>query len=1682
MARYDNSTSIAAKTQLACDTGLLGVGAWIADALPTWRPGICRLMWDAMRRPSVCALHPPPLPPPPPPLPPPVPPIAPIAPGTWTSPPPGAPGIDLFRSGDLGFANFRIPLLLSVPRASQMPTLLVFAEARKYSDGDWGSHGVVLRRSLNGGRSWTTARQVWSDPPARNLTYETHGHYFQPKAWVDNGGLNGLNLGAAVYDHETSTAILLMTMCSDNCTYFGCRQARSCRAVDPKGLHPRPHGRPSSHTYGRIFTINSTNGFRTWGRPVEITSQLSASGALGYPLGLGPGTGVQTKSGRLIVCGAMGIGSNVYYSDTHGRSWKAGGVVEDFGTNECDAVLLANNSVLLTLRSGTGFRIQARSDDEGLSFPDQRKVLDLPDSGCAAGIARVGGTLYIANDRNPSLKATWRTNMSLSLSTSGGAHWQYHSQVWTCDALSCPSGYSSLATVPTWSEVDQSTDNASDSLALAYERGIPTDMVRPAYFPYSFITFAVINPAQSDEVLASVPTAGAEIADRQTGGAAPRWPLPADLGAFLTIGQLCHPARIPIDMAGLFDSHDVVTVGLTLRKLKPSDDHFADFSSLLDAQFEEPIRRVGGNNIESMAQLLNYSSKFRIVEQAIIGQTARGAFEDVLEDAFSWNRNLSKSRHQAPIRGLPPAQLAHRYTHSLCQMLRSTGREWWLVNATFVDVDQAQGSAANRPAYFGVGFAQTIRLLKQTCVLHYALNLTVGVMLAADSGYSDFIFQNYTTYFPTAAGLGNAMSSATAPLVSFVDFFVVRGEANDIDQQTFTYSTAPVPSECSRGDDTVLRELTGSDRMHSIPAEKVIMGTTTVLNAVFDCPPSYPVNQLAPCFPSDECSVWSGWTAGDLDGNRAATLYENVVNGTVEYRYDTWAQTAYFRSATSESNCDGVLSNCFIELPTAQAYDFRLRQLRWRGARGLFTECADADFAAGDGSGRHWQQPAEVLRAFKASGPFGLRLPPWVKVADVDLESSADGLCRFFGGRGRRSTMGATTGDVTCFGPRPQSTFPFILVNLKASESSPDIVYSLPQAAAASAAEQLALLQLTSKAYVNRSGSILDPQYRREVPINAALADVLALAFNGTVANTSVVAGAASAGHFMGCAPALTKICIGSPGPDVCCSVASQFCPDYRSMVTFNRSAASPCDTGGTDVHAIGTNGAMSAVGSLRMYDGGISRCTPSDHDGGANCNPRGNLALPAINLLVGLGGGPAITWLNGVEENPFHVLVVPLKLDDGMSVSFQPRYGTPVTFMIRAGVSGTGLKTDDLLSPRPACGPTCFNNHVLNQDGPEFNPVFQRATALLMPLPSLPYKHHSWPIYFGPSAVNHWGPSAEFEQLLVQFARVTGALPLSIGTNPLEVAEAVKIARLANATLTLNYSPWMGYLEKHLPPTTRGIPESEEVNGTVAVLKNVSHWLDQANGTGLITTIVLDSEIFFTHPSEPAAYQQAVDRKHDLAFNLTREVFPAIEVLQFGRGGWRHDENDEGAGHGGWGTSAYYSLRERGQALGTTLYTVPEIGLVRDIFNKTVAQAVAAGEPCEGAARHCPVVPWISLGAGFRRGFPSLDPGTNVSTFPHPYSWTWAWDYDKIYSWQLGAELCRSEYAARPGMYAEYGRVKSAVLFPSPFDDRAKTFVSASGAVQSTAMLEHFVAYVRGAAGVTNTSDLLGNNGGRKS
>ena len=143
----------------------------------------------------------------------------------------------------------------------------------------------------------------------------------------------------------------------------------------------------------------------------------------------------------------------------------------------------------------------------------------------------------------------------------------------------------------------------------------------------------------------------------------------------------------------------------------------------------------------------------------------------------------------------------------------------------------------------------------------------------------------------------------------------------------------------------------------------------------------------------------------------------------------------------------------------------------------------------------------------------------------------------------------------------------------------------------------------------------------------------------------------------------------------------------------------------------------------------------------------------------------------------------------------------------------------------------------------------------------------------------------------------------------------------------------------------------------------------------------------------------------------------------------------------------AYYSLLD---SFATSLYSVPEIGQTRQQYRLTV----------QNAAEHnvSSVTPWIALGSGYRRGITNTSLGSNY--------WDSAWDYGYEYSWILGAEINQPFYAKNPVKFAPWNFAKRAVFYPSVFE-QAMTVPVATPHGNSTLIFLHFLAYVRGAAGV---------------
>ena len=318
--------------------------------------------------------------------------------------------VDLWRSGGDGYHTYRIPALA----VSKDNTILAFCEGRKQHRGDFGDIAVLLKRSMDGGATWSSQSVVWDDP----------------------GNTSGNP--APVVDRASGAIHLLMTW---------------NRGDD----HERDIINGSSQDTRRVYVTSSADDGLSWSSPREITGDVKQSDWTWYATG--PGHGIQirngARSGRLVVpCDHIEAGSNDYYShiifsDDNGASWNLGGRTPRPQVNECEVVEISGGRLLLNMRSyapDARARQVALSADGGIIWTDQRSDPALIEPICQASIidypnedSTASALLLFANPAS----ASERANMTLRGSHDEGGAWP--GQI----ALHAgPSAYSDLAVAP----------------------------------------------------------------------------------------------------------------------------------------------------------------------------------------------------------------------------------------------------------------------------------------------------------------------------------------------------------------------------------------------------------------------------------------------------------------------------------------------------------------------------------------------------------------------------------------------------------------------------------------------------------------------------------------------------------------------------------------------------------------------------------------------------------------------------------------------------------------------------------------------------------------------------------------------------------------------------------------------------------------------------------------------------------------------------------------------------------------------------------------------------------------------------------------------------------------------------------------------------------------------------------
>ena len=336
---------------------------------------------------------------------------------------------DVFVAGQGGYHTYRIPALVRTTK----DTLLAFSEGRKNNRRNHGDLDLVLRRSRDGGRTWSRQQLVYEEGGAAEVT---------------------IGNPAPVVDQDTG--VIWLPFCRDN---------------------------------DRVLMTHSNDDGLTWTPPIDITDDVKEPDWTWYATG--PVNGIQLRrqphKGRLVIPCDHRVGgaenswneagrSHAIYSDDHAKSWQLGKPTE-FAMNECTVAERSDGTLLLNMRSyrGRNRRAVATSEDGGVTWSASRDDPQLIEPICQGSMIRytwpeqagLGQAIDTGKSRilfsNPDSKT--RDHMTVRLSYDEGESWPISRLL-----HEGPAAYSGLCTLP------------NQSIGNLYERGVQS--------PYETITFA----------------------------------------------------------------------------------------------------------------------------------------------------------------------------------------------------------------------------------------------------------------------------------------------------------------------------------------------------------------------------------------------------------------------------------------------------------------------------------------------------------------------------------------------------------------------------------------------------------------------------------------------------------------------------------------------------------------------------------------------------------------------------------------------------------------------------------------------------------------------------------------------------------------------------------------------------------------------------------------------------------------------------------------------------------------------------------------------------------------------------------------------------------------------------------------------------------------------------------------
>lgn len=330
----------------------------------------------------------------------------------------------LYRPGDYGSANWRIPAIICLDDG----TLLAINDKRKYNETDLPEDiDIVCRRSTDKGATWSEPQTI-----VQGTGYK-HGYGDPAVVQCQNGDVV--------------------------CVFVGGNGLWASTEADPQ------------HSY----VCRSTDRGLTWSQPEDITARLWGSQSINTATRnykssfFGSGNGLRLKrghhAGRIMFAAAMcrknenKLDNFVVYSDDNGQTWNVSAKAFT-GGDEAKLMELADGSLLISVRR-SGARGHNRSTDGGETWGQQGLWHEMTVNACNGDMLRLDDTTILHSVPN----SMQRENVSIFTSNDEG-------QTWKSPVLMCagPSVYSSMTLLSDGTIGFYAEKNPSGACELWYYR------------------------------------------------------------------------------------------------------------------------------------------------------------------------------------------------------------------------------------------------------------------------------------------------------------------------------------------------------------------------------------------------------------------------------------------------------------------------------------------------------------------------------------------------------------------------------------------------------------------------------------------------------------------------------------------------------------------------------------------------------------------------------------------------------------------------------------------------------------------------------------------------------------------------------------------------------------------------------------------------------------------------------------------------------------------------------------------------------------------------------------------------------------------------------------------------------------------------------------------------------------